>query len=41
MRQRVQRIMKARKKVNSRKGAERQKRAEKQSLQLAKTRTEP
>jgi len=41
MRQRAKRIMIARKKINRRKGTERQKLAEKQSLQLARTRTEP
>jgi hypothetical protein len=40
MRQRPKRIMIARKKINRRKGTERQKLAEKQGLQLARTRTE-
>lgn len=40
MRQRVKRIKIARKKINRRKGTERQKLAEKQSRQLARTRTE-
>ena len=40
MRQRRKRIMIARKKIKRRKGAERQKLAEKQGVQLARTRTE-
>ncbi len=40
MRQRVQRIMKARKKRTSRKGTERQKLSEKQDQQMAGIRTE-
>lgn len=40
MRQRVKRIKIAKKKINRRKGTERQKLAEKQGRQLARTRTE-
>jgi len=40
MRQRVQRIMKARKKRNGRKGIERQKLSEKQDQQVARIGTE-